>query len=47
MDQVAIDFFRLLIQAGAVPGEDFSCDGERQVYHLNERCHSLLQASFP
>lgn len=47
MDQVAIDFFRLLLQAGAIPGEDFSCDGEQRVYHLNERCHGLLQATFP
>ncbi len=47
MHQAAIDFFQLLVQAGAVPGEDFSCDFERQAYHLNERCYGLLQDAFP
>ena len=47
MHQAAIDFFRLLVQAGAVPGEDFSCDSEQQAYHLNERCYHLLQEAYP
>ena len=47
MHQAAIDLFQLLLQAGAVPGEDFSCDFEQQAYHLNERCYHLLQATFP
>jgi hypothetical protein len=47
MRQAAIDLFQLLTQAGAVPGQDFSCDAEQQSYHLNERCYDLLQAAFP
>lgn len=47
MHEAAIDFFRLLVQVGAVPGEDFSCDVTQQAYHLNERCYSLLQAAYP
>lgn len=47
MDEPAIDFFRLLVEVGAVPGEDFSCDAVRQAYRLNERCYHLLQAAYP
>ena len=47
MHQSAIDFFRLLVQVGAVPGEDFSCDVARQAYRLNERCHELLKTAYP
>ncbi|MEM6521203.1 MAG: hypothetical protein AAF722_17940 [Cyanobacteria bacterium P01_C01_bin.70] len=47
MDQAAVDFFQLLVQAGAVPGEDFSCDAEQQAYRLNERCHQLLRTAYP
>ncbi|WP_027269225.1 hypothetical protein [Leptolyngbya sp. PCC 6406] len=47
MHQSAVDLFQLLLQAGAVPGEDFSCDGERQAFHLNDRCHHLLQHAYP
>ncbi|MEL6381129.1 MAG: hypothetical protein AAFQ89_01380 [Cyanobacteria bacterium J06626_18] len=47
MDQAAVDFFRLLVQVGAVPGEDFSCDMAQQVYRLNERCYGLLEAAYP
>ncbi|NER82437.1 MAG: hypothetical protein F6K42_23310, partial [Leptolyngbya sp. SIO1D8] len=47
MHEAAIDFFKTLVQAGAVPGEDFSCDLEHQAYRLNERCYALLQAAYP
>ncbi|MEM9816509.1 MAG: hypothetical protein AAF827_08940 [Cyanobacteria bacterium P01_D01_bin.6] len=47
MHQAAIDFFQLLIQAGAIPGQDFSCDAEQQAYHLNQRCYNLLSQAFP
>ncbi len=47
MHQAAVDFFQLLVQAGAVPGEDFSCDANQQAYRLNERCYSLLQTAYP
>lgn len=47
MHQAAIDLFQLLIQAGAVPGTDFSCDADQQAYRLNERCHHLLAEAYP
>ncbi|MGD1905749.1 MAG: hypothetical protein ACFB0C_07120 [Leptolyngbyaceae cyanobacterium] len=47
MNPAAIDLFRLFTEVGAVPGEDFSWDRERQSYHLNERCFTLLQAAYP
>lgn len=47
MHSPAADLFKLLIQAGAVPGQDFSCDPDQQAYHLNERCYGLLQAAYP
>lgn len=47
MHSAATDLFQLLIQAGAVPGQDFSCDPEQQAYHLNDRCYELLQNAYP
>ncbi|RZM75043.1 hypothetical protein [Leptolyngbya iicbica] len=47
MRQTAVDLFQLLVEAGAVPGQDFSCDAEQAAFHLNERCYDLLQAAFP
>lgn len=47
MHDAAVDFFQMLVQAGAVPGEDFSCDGENQAFHLHERCYELLQLAYP
>jgi len=47
MHQAAIDLFQLLVQAGAVPGQDFSCDAEHQAYHLSDRCYDLLQTAYP
>jgi hypothetical protein len=42
MHSAAIELFQLLVQAGAVPGEDFSCDPNRQGYRLNQRSLELL-----
>lgn len=47
MHQAAVDLFQILVQAGAMPGEDFSCDPDQQAYHLNQRCYDLLQAAYP
>lgn len=47
MHSAVVDLFQLLVQAGAVPGQDFSFDAEQQACHLNERCYELLQAAFP
>lgn len=47
MHSTAVDLFQMLVQAGAVPGEDFSCDGENQAFHLGERCYELLQNAYP
>lgn len=47
MHQPAVDLFQLLVQAGAVPGQDFSCDANQQAYHLNARCYHLLQQAYP
>lgn len=47
MDQAVVNFFQLLVHAGAIPGQDFSCDAEQQAYRLNERCHRLLQTAYP
>jgi hypothetical protein len=47
MGDAAIQLFRMLIEAGAVPGEDFSSDVGQQSYRINERGFILLQNAFP
>jgi hypothetical protein len=47
MNDAAIQLFRMLIEAGAVPGEDFSSDASQQSYRINERGFILLQNAFP
>ncbi|MBE7381959.1 MAG: hypothetical protein F6J95_011170 [Leptolyngbya sp. SIO1E4] len=47
MHQAAINLFQLLVHAGAVPGEDFSCDREQEAYHLSEQCYELLATAYP
>ena len=42
-----VQLFRMLIEAGAQPGEDFSYDLSQGTCHLNERGFILLQAAFP
>jgi len=47
MHREAIDLFRMLIEAGAVPGEDFSCDDQQGGYRLTQRSLDLLSATYP
>lgn len=47
MHREAIELFRLLVQAGAVPGEDFSCDEQSGGYRLTQRSLDLLAAAYP
>jgi hypothetical protein len=47
MHQAIADLAQLLVQAGAVPGEDFSCDGMEQTFHLSERGYALLVEAHP
>lgn len=37
----------MLVQAGAVPGQDFSCDPDNHAYRLNEKCYHLLEEAYP
>lgn len=46
MHQTATDFFQILVQAGAIPGQDFSCDPDKGFY-LSDRCQTLLQTAYP
>ncbi|MEM9904185.1 MAG: hypothetical protein AAF921_04085 [Cyanobacteria bacterium P01_D01_bin.44] len=43
----SVQLFRMLIQAGANPGEDFSCDSNSQTIRMNERSFVMLQNTFP
>jgi hypothetical protein len=43
----ATELFQLLVQAGAVPGRDFSCDPDQQGYRLNQRSVDLLTEAYP
>ncbi|MGF1460016.1 MAG: hypothetical protein ACFBSG_13440 [Leptolyngbyaceae cyanobacterium] len=47
MHQSAFNLSQILIEVGAVPGKDFSCDPVQQAYHLNDRCYELLQSAHP
>ena len=47
MNAATTELVHLLIQAGAIPGEDFSCDGEHQALRLNARCYTLLERAYP
>ena len=42
-----VQLFRMLIEAGAQPGEDFSYDLGQGTCHINERGFILLQNTFP
>lgn len=42
-----IQLFRMLVEAGAQPGEDFSYDLSQGTCHINERGFILLQNAFP
>lgn len=47
MNEDVVQLFRMLIEAGAQPGEDFSCDLAHQSCHINERGFILLQNAYP
>ncbi|MEO0541936.1 MAG: hypothetical protein AAFZ80_13895 [Cyanobacteria bacterium P01_A01_bin.105] len=47
MDDSATQLFRMLVEAGAVPGKDFSCHATSGTYHLSERAYILLQLAHP
>ncbi|MGD1951651.1 MAG: hypothetical protein ACFB14_18695 [Leptolyngbyaceae cyanobacterium] len=42
-----VQLFRMLVEAGAQPGEDFSYDLGQGTCHINERGFILLQNAFP
>ena len=42
-----IQLFRMLVEAGAQPGADFSYDLGQGTCHINERGFILLQSAFP
>ncbi|NEP15302.1 MAG: hypothetical protein F6J97_00100 [Leptolyngbya sp. SIO4C1] len=47
MHPESIQIFRMLIEAGAEPGRDFSCDLSDQTVRLTERGFILLQNAYP
>lgn len=47
MNSDNVQLFRMLIEAGAQPGEDFSYDLSQDTCHINERGFILLQTAFP
>lgn len=47
MNSDNVQLFRMLIEAGAQPGEDFSYDLSQGTCHINERGFLMLQNRFP
>lgn len=47
MHSTAVDLFQMLVHAGAAPGEDFSCDGEKQAFHISQHGCDLLRQAYP
>lgn len=47
MHESVVDLCQMLVQAGALPGEDFSCDGGQAALYLSERGYTLLQQTYP
>lgn len=47
MHDAVLELVQLLVQAGAIPGTDFSCDPERQAFWMNNRSYTLLRDSYP
>ncbi|MGB3493391.1 MAG: hypothetical protein WBA57_11725 [Elainellaceae cyanobacterium] len=47
MHQDTLSLVKLLIQAGATPGQDFSCDLHAESCHINENGFQLLQNAYP
>ncbi|MBE9076439.1 hypothetical protein IQ241_03870 [Romeria aff. gracilis LEGE 07310] len=42
-----VQLFQMLVEAGAQPGTDFSCDLEARLCRINERGFQLLQRAYP
>lgn len=47
MHQNSFELFKMLVKAGATPGEDFSCNGEEGNCSLSERGYQLLKRTYP
>lgn len=47
MHEDTLHLAQLLIQAGATPGKDFSCDSSSEACHITERGFNLLQQAYP
>ena len=47
MHQNSFELFKILVKAGATPGEDFSCSGEEGHCSLSERGYQLLKRTYP
>ncbi len=47
MHQNSFELFKILVKAGATPGEDFSCNGEEGHCSLSERGYQLLKRTYP
>ena len=47
MRDEAVGLFQLLVQAGAVPGKDFSFDAEQDACLVTERGYQLLKQRYP
>lgn len=47
MHENAFELFKMLVKAGATPGEDFSCSGEEGNCSLSEQGYQLLKQTYP
>ena len=47
MHQNSFELFKMLLKAGATPGEDFSCNQEKGDCCLSERGYHLLKLTYP
>jgi hypothetical protein len=47
MQREAIELFKMLVEAGAEPGQDFSCDAQSGGYRLTPKGLDLLSQAYP
>ena len=47
MSDNAVELFQVLVEAGAIPGEDFSCNAADSTCRVTERAYRLLQERHP
>ncbi len=47
MSDKAVELFQVLVEAGAIPGEDFSCSAADSTCRVTERAYRLLQEHHP